>query len=282
MKTLYSLTLLVLYASFAFAANEVPNPGFENWTSGSPTGWYAGNIPGYGIPVTQSGTAHSGSYAVKGQPVIVTGGTGDTLPPVLYSGTPGTTFPITQSYGTLEFYYQCNLTGGDLFSAVVVYYSGTTPIGGGNIDYSANASGWAHASIPISFTGTPTGASISFTLLAPTAGTRNYANPASYFLVDDVALTDDVGVDERTAVSKLQVFPMPAHDRLTIKAEAMGGNATLQLMDITGRVVINKSLVQHTSDLLRYDVDLNGILPGRYLLLVTNEEKRLVRNIVVY
>ena len=60
MKKLYSLFAVVALSVAANAqTNLITNPGFENWTSGTPDGWYSN-----GITYTQSTSpVHSGTYA---------------------------------------------------------------------------------------------------------------------------------------------------------------------------------------------------------------------------
>ena len=126
MKKFYSFILVFSCVQFAFATNEVPNPGYESWTSGNPDGWYVSNILGWGVPVTLYAPGNSGSSAAMGQAVITVGG--DTLGPVIVSGTPGSGFPITNDYAALNFYYQSNLTGGDLFSVDVYIYNASNVV----------------------------------------------------------------------------------------------------------------------------------------------------------
>ena len=59
MKKIFTILGIVALGTFANAqVNLIPNAGFENWTSGTPDGWYS-----TGITYTQSTSSHSGTYA---------------------------------------------------------------------------------------------------------------------------------------------------------------------------------------------------------------------------
>src|ERR1035437_107968 len=66
MKILFLLSMFAFLFSVTLLAQNVPNGGFESWTSGVPDNWYADNIPTIAVPVTQSSVAHTGSSSVMG------------------------------------------------------------------------------------------------------------------------------------------------------------------------------------------------------------------------
>jgi hypothetical protein len=283
MKRVYILILFIARMQQVSATNEVPNPGFENWTTGNPDGWFVTNIPGFGIPITQFSPGHSGSYAAKGQPVIVVA-TGDTLPPSMLSGTPGSGFPISQSYTTLEFYYQCNLTGGDLFSVdVYIYNSSNTVIAASNEDISINASGWTLKSIPINYFGSGTAASavIQFTILPNPSTGAGYPNPSSTFIVDDVALSGIVGVQENTIdIIRADVFPDPAISDAAINiSNSVAGNAELFLYDLKGSVVKQLSTYM-TATNYRWKFPVADLPQGIYSVRIVRGKKQWLSRFV--
>ena len=278
MKTIYSLILLALCTQLAKATNEVPNPSFENWTAGTPVSWYTSNTTLYGNPVTQTATTHSGSSAARGQAVF-SGTLNDTITAALFSGTPGGKFPITQNYGSLQFYYQSSFTGGDILSVVVVLYAGASYVGSGSLDFTANASGWTQGSVPINIaSGTADGAYITFTLAPPGTDGRTKPNPSSWFIIDDVSLGAALGLKDAHQQDMISAYPVPAHDWLTVKTADRSKPATLLLVDATGRTVTEKNV---TAGVMNYELDLQGIVPGIYSLLIVTDEKSLMRRIVV-
>jgi hypothetical protein len=274
MKKLYFFLIVMLSTRIAVATNEVPNPGFENWTSGNPDGWFVTNIPGWGTPITQYSPGYGGSYAAKGQPVIVVA-TGDTLTAALVSATPGSGFPITQSYATLNYFYQASLAAGDVFSVTVVLYNASnTVIAAANEDSPVSTTGWTSHSISIAYfgAGPATSASIEFTLLPNPTSSRSYPMPSSFFMVDEVSLTGTVDVNPVSGNSTFNAFPNPAHDRLTLKGTA--GNATnnkCRLINTLGEVVLEKN-ISTNNQLIDEDINVKGLAPGIYSLLLMNED----------
>ena len=72
------LGLLAAFSATAFA--QIPNPGFETWSLGVPTGWTTNNALGVDTTVVRTTDVHSGTYAAQG---IVTSLVGVTIPPTL-------------------------------------------------------------------------------------------------------------------------------------------------------------------------------------------------------
>lgn len=64
-----------------------------------------------------------------------------------------------------------------------------------------------------------------------------------------------------TAGTSYSIYPNPATDQITIRAEQMEANATLDVVDATGRVVLQGALVGG-----RLVLDLRALAPGLYAL----------------
>ena len=283
MKKLYTLLLLCFCTQLSSAINEVPNPGFETWTSGEPDLWITFNEPGAAPSVTQSAIAHTGTSSAKGQPVI--GTVGDTVAPMVSLGTLLSPSPISQNYENLEFYYQSHLTGGDIFNATVFFLDATgnnVALGVANI--TANTVGWTHLSVPMHYSpgNNTVSAVISFSVLPSGTDGRSNSYPASYFYLDDVSLTGVVGVEEASAAGKLAIYPIPAHDAFTVEAAVTTGkNATLVLTDVSGRVVRMKTLSSLSGTLLKEEMNVEGIRPRLYSLMILNDDKTRIRKVIV-
>jgi len=110
------LVILFVFVSF-FASAQIPNPGFEQWSAGSPDGWYANNFPGFFTTIVQSGNSHSGNFAAQGQVDMLVS---DTIPPFLT-----TFFPNTERYATLSGYYRFSPIGDDELIIEAVMYIGS-------------------------------------------------------------------------------------------------------------------------------------------------------------
>ena len=133
MKT--NLIFLVAFiCGFALTAHaQIPNPGFENWTSGNPDGWGTSNaFPAGMINVTQTTDCHSGSYAVRGDVINFFG---TPMGPAIQSGPGGKGFPVSEQYHSLELYYKFTPIGGDKFSVNVGLKKAGVPIAQGLLHF---------------------------------------------------------------------------------------------------------------------------------------------------
>src|ERR1035437_7484653 len=93
MKRLFLLSMFALLFPVTLLSQNVLNGGFESWTSGNPSNWYADNLPTVFTPVTQSTTAHSGSSSVMGTVISYAG---SPRAPVLEAGSTLQGLPISQ------------------------------------------------------------------------------------------------------------------------------------------------------------------------------------------
>jgi hypothetical protein len=285
MRNTFTLSLLALmvFASLRLSA-QVPNGDFETWTLGNPDGWFVSNIPGWGIPVTQSSPGHNSGSAAMGQPVIVVA-TGDTVSPSIISGTPGSGIPISQAYANLEFYYQCNLTGGDLFSIdVFIYDASNTIIAASNIDISANAGSWTYHSLAINYfgSGIASTATILFNLLPDPNNGQGYPNPGSSFLVDDVSLSGVAGVKDFSTVHSLAVaYPSPSKDFVTIIiADAPVGHSDIVVFDLLGNPVKKISSFTNGGASFEQKFTIAELPTGVYIARITSGNKQWIAKIV--
>ncbi len=103
-------TLLLSLATSAVMA-QIPNAGFENWTSGAPDGWTV-TTAGISGSVTQASPGYSGNYAVSFNSVQIlsyyAGG-------LIKSGGSSGFFSNTGNFGVLTGWYKLNSVGGDEF-----------------------------------------------------------------------------------------------------------------------------------------------------------------------
>jgi hypothetical protein len=272
MRKLIFVFILAAIATNLKAQNPVTNPGFELWTGTEPDFWATSNAPP-AYAVTQTNNFHSGSFAAEGE---VTG----LLPPVLIStdSIGGTGFPITQAYANCTFWYRDNLVGLDEFEAGVLFYGNTGNVNGnGAITISASAGAYTQATIPVSTFGgnTPVECIISFRISNPN-GTPHMG---SFFIVDDVALTNPLNAEEYiSAVTHLVVYPNPASESISFKLPpSTDKNFEITLSDIAGRIVFKRSLDIATQGAL----DARSFSEGMYFLKVQSENKIYSQKVAV-
>jgi hypothetical protein len=188
MNKIVLIFFLCLITQSVFA--QIPNAGFENWTGGAPDGWVTSNITGF-TNVTQSGTSHSGSNAVRGE--VITLFPGYVLQPVLQTGQGARGFAYSDIPTSIRGYYQFYPVGGDRFAVNVGLFKGG--IGGTHVGVAAIADPTATSSYT-QFTATffyqtpdmPDTCVIQFQIIGPYLGPDTIPPPhaGSYFLIDDL------------------------------------------------------------------------------------------------
>ncbi len=144
------LVVLIVIAYHGSVRAQIPNPGFETWAglgaSESPTGWVTSNIPGFVVPITKTATAHSGSFALKGDvtPVVEFG----LYPPYLWSH-----FPYTQRPGALTGYYKFTSVAKDSLTIYTLLYKQALSVivASGEFGTTANLTAFTKFSIPLEY-----------------------------------------------------------------------------------------------------------------------------------
>jgi hypothetical protein len=240
-RFLPALALLLLVPAAVRA--QIPNPGFENWTSGSPDNWATSNVVPVVVPVTQSSTAHTGSSAARG--TVVSFYT-STLAPILQSGPGARGFGCTSRPTSLRGYYQFHSVGGDKFATNTILYKGVvagTVIGNAASANASEVTSWTQFSVPFNYVSSanPDTCIIQIQIVGPVTGSDYHVG--SYFLLDDLSFGGVTGVDgppasASTATAFLESAPNPFASRTTVAFTlARFSSVTLQVLDLQGRVV---------------------------------------------
>ncbi len=246
MRKLYTVILTVAFVIFITPAvfAQVANAGFENWTNGSPDGWDAAtNIAGIATNITKSTDAHSGSSALRGEIINLSGA----YPPVLWAGQMGNGTPYTGKDAAFTGYYKFVpvASSGDIFEIDVITYKNGWLSGGlgyGTLKITASATAYTKFAVPIQyvFPGTPDSCYILFTLNGP--GSSN-GTVGSYFIIDDLAFGAGTGVEERGnnqpfVFSLNQNYPNPFNPSTIISYQVPSdGMVSLKVYDMLGREV---------------------------------------------
>jgi hypothetical protein len=275
MKKIFTLIAAGLLSGGLFA--QIPNPGFETWTSGNPDGWLTSNAPGIYTPVTQTTDAHSGASAARGEIVDFFG---SAVPPLLYVANGGGGFPVTQDYTNLNGWFKAGVQNNDVVQIIIAAYdAANNPVGGGSELFS-NASSYQPFSIPIFTNGTPTASYQIFFSISDTSGATD-GTIGSYFIVDDLELTSSTDVRDQSAPEQLKVFPNPAREYLFyVPSATLRGQVNAQLIDLQGKSVFAENFEASGTPQARR-LDLTGIAPGFYLLRLLNGASTEVVKVVV-
>ena len=286
MKRLLSLLgtimLVLCYALPAFS--QILNPGFETWVNSSPANWFViNNVPGVGLPVSQSNVAHGGSSAARGEVLPFPAAPTVVMVPAMLSGSIGTGFSYTQRPGSFTGYYQFSPAAGsgDKFVINVVLTKGPYTTGvvvaAGGLTISNAATTYTQLNVPLTYQSatTPDTAYIQFVITSITAQPK----AGSYYLIDDLAFSGTASTVEEGTVPRAfaleQNYPNPFNPSTKINfSVAQPGHVMLKVYNLLGTEVA--SLVNEQKGIGTFNVNWNaaGLPSGMYLyrLSVTSEK----------
>ena len=177
---------LVTFSALAWiepATAQILNPGFENWTDCLPDDWATPNACGVLMPISRSSSAHSGSFAARGE-VVTLGPV--TIQPVLQNGADANGVAISQRYAALEGFYQFSPLGGDRFSVNVAFFKNGNVVAQGAIAVATAVPAYTAFEVPLSYQSpeVPDNATIQIQIVGPNGLD---VHPGSVMFVDDVS-----------------------------------------------------------------------------------------------
>ncbi len=221
----------------ALAEAQIPNPGFETWANGLPTGWVTTNISPIAVPVTQTATSHTGSSALNGTVVSLAGVS--SYPPLVWSE-----FPIAQRYSTFSGWYSFTAVGGDSLFGWLVLSKAKVPIGAAFFSNKTTRASYTQFNATIGYfgSGVPDSCQMWFGITGSGAN-NDTIHVGSTFNLDDLLLSGTAaGVAEQTsqplAYALSQNFPNPFNPSTLIGYLLPGaGPVRLTVYDILGREV---------------------------------------------
>jgi hypothetical protein len=266
MKRFFYSVLLIPFC-LSLSSAQVPNGDFESWTVGFPNDWITSNAFIGGSPVTQTNEAHSGLFAVRGEPVIYLG---DTVAPMLISGDFGTGFPVTTRYNSLKFFVKCNLTGGDLFFVAAVFTLNGDTLAAGGFSTGTNIDSYSEITFPVQYSGsgTPDNVIIIIAMTGPDGASPHLG---SLFYFDDISLSEQVvAVDDNKNTPEEfrleQNFPNPFNPSTSISYTIPErAEVVLKVYDILGKEAA--ILENSTKDAGTYNLkfDASALPSGIYM-----------------
>ncbi len=265
MKKIYLLFTAVI--AVAVAAAQIPNAGFENWTSAGtyedPDGWATMNsisVPNGHTSCEKSTDSHSGTYALTvtsntslsqmqgGWGVVASGGFNYPFKPA---------FPVSGNPTALSGWYKFNSLGGDSGLVMVVLFNQGTVVMQRSTDLSAAAS-WTPFSFDFdSYANADSGAIFVFAF--ESMGPNDPPNGNSSLWVDDLAFGAASGVQTTQAADDMLLFPNPAQDRVTIGNIKPG--TTVAVYNMLGEEAIRATAESNTQTL-----DISMLPKGLYVL----------------
>lgn len=298
MKKNLLLVLAVIFCnSFAFA--QIPNNGFENWTTtgtySTPDNWATLNsmTAPLGVFTATKGTPGSpGSSYLKLTSKTVTGV--GVAPGVAVSGTINTTtFKPKSGFafssrpqsltGSWQYMYGASASDVGFISVVLTKWNASQQkrdtIAYGKRDLTGMAMGWAAFSVNLNYRNASNPDSCIIILSASGATPANN----SYLYVDNLAFAGSVtGIAKGfTSGAKLAVYPNPARENITIEfAVAKAEELKIQLTDVTGKVV-QEIYSGNVSGNFNYQFSSSDLASGIYLLKINTDSGTEIRRIVI-
>lgn len=294
-KTILSLAAFALTSATLFA--QIPNSGFENWTTVStysvPNNWGTMNhtTTMAGVYTAEVGTPGSpgNSYlkltskTIAGLGVVngvAVSGVIDSL-----TMTPKSGFAYSQRPVSLTGKWQHMIYGNSQGSVVVKltrWDSGMNmrmPVATGSVTLSGMAMSWANFTIPMTYVDGNNPDSCMIILKASGSTPTNN----DYLWVDNLAFSGTVTSvqNHESALLSVNVFPNPLaeniHVNLNLKSEQ---KVSLELLDVTGKLIVSKDLgiLNGASSQL---LNVSGITKGIYFVKVISEKGTEVRKIII-
>ena len=289
MKTRVLVFCATSALSFAPALAQIPNGGFENWTTigtyQDPDNWITMNssTSPAGVFSCEEGTpgAVGNAFVKVTSRQMVPGQPASTVPGILISGDAATGiagFPYTQRPAALNGSWQYGIQANDAGSILVLFskWNADTqtsdPVGTATMPITGSLTGWHTFSVPITYVSAldPDSAAI---VVFSSAGA---AVDGSFVWLDDLSFgaASSSGIEVADAAIGLKIYPSPTVDVLDVMAEQPVAEVTM--MDMTGRTVLEQAVSGR--DLAFNVADLHS---GRYLLQVRMADgKRMVRSFV--
>jgi hypothetical protein len=265
-KSLLSVFTILLF-HLTLTAQEIPNPGFENWdgVTGEPIDWLTNNPPSGPSTVFQSLNSHSGmwSAALRVQSVG-----GFPLFPVLTAGADGMGIPVTQRYEALNGYYEFTPDTGDIFSVTVQMWSGGAQgslIGSGIFISSIDPGNWTQFSAPITYsqTGTPDWCIITIAVITK-------GNILTTAVVDDLSFGSANSVEQINGLPEdfnlAQNYPNPFNPATKIQYSIPEASfVQLKVYDIIGNEVAILVNENQSAGTYRANFSGEGLSSGLYI-----------------
>jgi hypothetical protein len=274
------LSLLFLSGATLLAQNPIPNPGFENWSSGDPDGWDTPNIFTL-TPITQSGDVHGGSSASR---LEVLDDDGTAYPPIMNTNS----IAISQNYQVFSFYSKTNLIGGDALIASVILKKNGTPVSVNNFSVSSNTNVYTLRSYTLSYFQPVSGVANELELQIGISGALIFPTVGSNALIDDLSISGNLitGVSEEeknTDVLLGNPQPNPSSELSLVPFTLLSKTrAVMELISLDGKKV--KEVLNQEMEPGRYKAEcmVEDLPAGLYLIKLSSAGKTVYNKLIVH
>lgn len=236
---------------FSNSTQQLPNPGFENWTalsSNEPINWVTSNtftMPTGNVSVTKASGGYDGNFAIQLENQASLGGDTTSFITNGYIGEgPAGGMPVNYNPDKISFYYQYTPNGPD--SALAGGWAwrydpitDTTLMLEEVMHLLPAATSWTYHEIPFTYNLFPLTDTVTIAFSAGNVETSGaYVGLGSILLVDKVELSlQTIGVNTVVGNNTIRIFPNPASD--VIKVEGNMVNAgKVGIYDLCGRLIM--------------------------------------------
>ncbi|MDD5571094.1 MAG: T9SS type A sorting domain-containing protein [Bacteroidales bacterium] len=275
----FTIILLVILAMLFNTNAQIPNSGFENWTTiGSyenPDGWATMNPycagPFYSsTKSTDHYPANVGSYSIRLENntslTQYTGGWGISITDTM-------AYPIQPSFRIVGhpdslcgYYKYFPLNSDSLFIRILVFQSGIV-VGGGMIKIGVTVATWTPFIIPFTYSSADS-ATIMLLAFSPT-GPTDGPNGNSVLYIDNLSFDSLVGsVPLRTLKNTMfNLFPNPASDIVTLNIDnTEKSDIILNIYNVVGELISSEKLQEN-----QQKINTGNLNNGVYIVEIKSE-----------
>lgn len=290
-----ALIFLLIFCPLFFIA-QIPNSGFENWTSlGSyenPDGWGTMNNTTTlaGVYTATKGTPGSpgNSYLkLTSKTVLTTVVNGIAVSGRLDSTTmqPISGFPFNQRPANFTGKWQHMIYGTSQGSLSVVLtrwdVAGNNRVTVATVNYtmSGMAMSWANFALPFTYTD---GGNPDTCIITLKASGNNPTNN-DYLWVDNLGFTGTVvGIkDQSTLTSAVDVFPNPSKDLVNLKFNTSEAQKIkIEISDISGKLVYSENIETLKGE-SNHQLNVSTLEKGTFLIRIIGEKNSETRKLII-
>jgi hypothetical protein len=273
------LSAILLIASYSNA--QIPNGDFEEWSNELPVGWITNWAP-ISQTISMSTSAYDSSYALQGQVV----GIPSITPPTGETGQFGNAEPILgfpYAFQPVGFsgYYQFSPAGNDMFVIGARFKRNGVWTDTAQFVTSSGTQGWKvfHVLINWKSSTLPDSADVYFQITNP--GGDKACHLGSQFLLDALRFDTTLANVYETPSKDFDLAqnspnPFGSVTKITYTLPE-GGYVSLQVYDVTGRLIRNVLQTQQSAGLHEQLFNADGLPSGVYFYRLTSGQYSMGR-----
>jgi hypothetical protein len=286
---IFTIILTILIAATIRTNAQIPNNGFENWTTvGSyenPDGWATGNIlcAGPFYSCTKS-TDHYpttvGNYSIRIENntslTQMTGGYGMAITDTMaYPFKPA--FPIVGSPTSLCGYYKYNSFNNDSMFIRIVFFNNSVMLGYNTFITGITTSAWTSFVLPLTYP-TADSATLYFSAFYP-SGYTDGPNGNSVLYVDNLSFNNLINsVSQNLSKNALiNFYPNPASNLVTLNIDNIDNqDLTLNIYNIMGSLVKTEIFKQN-----QQQISVSDLSNGVYMVEIKSKERTEKQKLII-